>query len=756
MATATNAALGSVKLAGDLQAGDALNPALVPSGVVPGEYPTIYKIHVDSKGRTVWVSGEPEEVKEDVPLASTTVVGSVKPGHNINYANNTIDVNKTSSVLLGIAKLGAGLEQNELTGATDVVLPDASTTVYGKAKGNQEAIVVDGSGFIKVDPNGYCTEIGPATTSSLGFIKTGAGLNISSGEYLDAVVWPARTDVYGGIKLGEGFTLDDGFLETFKATNSLPGVVMNPLNSFYLDPESRIYLHTAHYGLYGYLQGISGPDLYLDNGTHTLSATYLFSNFPDTASSSVFGKVQIGDNISVSTGVISVPTAVVDGTPGVIKVSGRIFKVIGNELICDHTYPASTVYNGCVKPDGTTVTFSDLPNSVISVDLSSSYNIATTLKKGAVQIGAGLSVSSGVVSIPDATTTSLGLVQIGDGLTVINGVLSIDNLLIASSTNYGIVRLSPEIAYDDLEGNLDYSIISFNAATTEKPGGVKVLNNGGPIGLHFWNSEDDGTDYVAELYYNTSYIANGEFAGVVKSPGGIFDSAVCTSGVPGTVYVPTTPEVQLVNDTVNLTFASTTAPGVIKGNIFSSGCGVGNDGVFKISTTTTSNLGSMQVGSGLNVELDGQISIASEYVNIHESNIFNKASIHKPKIWPSYMPINYPGVNILFANDDDLFLNSDVQTLILFNPTTVNVSEIDLIFIPWNNENLPAQNIEQDIKLVYPIVNKIGTSIPVQISFDGQSCGTGVYGDTILITVKQLLVGNTRMFKLKSAEIFKN
>src|SRR5574343_583168 len=775
MATATNAALGSVKLAGDLQAGDALNPALVPSGVVPGEYPTIYKIHVDSKGRTVWVSGEPEEVKEDVPLASTTVVGSVKPGHNINYANNTIDVNKTSSVLLGIAKLGAGLEQNELTGATDVVLPDASTTIYGKAKGDQGAIKVDGSGFMYVDPVAYCDEAGEATTSAVGFIKIGSGFEITDSEYLNTSLWPASSLVKGGVKVGTGFKLQDGFLRQDLATNSTAGTVVNALNNFYIDPQNAINIHATHYSFYGWLGGISGSNIYLDNSTHTLSSDFQFTDFSDVASASVLGKVQIGSNINVSSGLISVSDAVADVSKGVLKTTGRIFKIESGVLRCDYEYPASQTYFGGCRPDGTTVTFSDLANSVISVNLSSSYNIATTLKKGAVQIGDNISVNSGVISVPDATTTSLGLVQIGAGISVNDGVIS-TSYPTASATTLGVARLnqdlqgytvnglttyyqaygmtsreyfnnvlpdgtfvniynSPAFSYFTKSG-LSYSLMQFHSALqydASATGGVYI-----PCGGVY--SNNSSTQHVrlsnGVISIDPTIQASETQVGIIKCPGGIiFGDKIATSSTNGIVKISSnsilwtgepvlTPGDGYIGPGVcHINLASTLQHGVVKAG---NGILISTDGVMSLQNATASLFGIMQPGNGLTIDGSGFLTLDNL-----DTVIINTAQKLKNSIIKCNQRIytgSYPnGITINAYNDyngqiggegTDLFYNISAGYS-NYEYIQINIYDFDESF----NTNLTqkrqyADLTNHDIKRACKVVNKLNTSTPVKFSLN--------------------------------------
>lgn len=759
MTAASNSALGTIKLTGDLQAGSGENPVLVPSGVIPGEYATVHKIHVDSKGRIVWVGGEPEELKEDVPLATHSVVGSVKPGKNITYSNNTIDVDKGSTTTVGIVKLGDGLEINGTTGATDVVIPDATTTSFGKARGNNLAIIADNGGDLYVNPIGFCQEVGKTSSSQLGFMKIGYGLNIVNGDTL-AVNYPiATTSTLGAIKPGEGFSVAGEYLSAKFASNTEYGIINNSAQNFYIDPNNKIYLHACWYSLYGHIYGVSGPNISIDNSTHTLSANYSFNDFSDICSASTFGKTQIGNNINVSNGVISVPFAG-DGTYGAIKTSGRIFKItVDGELYADYSYPASSTYFGCVKPDNYSITIDN--NNVISCDLESSNNSASATQKGLVRVGSGLSFSSGIMSADIATTSAPGIVQIGSGLSVgANGLISINNDYFASTTHNGIVKLSPEMAYDDGTGNLDYSKVSLNLATTERNGGILLFNNGGPLDLSFGQvGTNDGASYTSILSYDHTQLATSGTCGVVKTPGGFFNSYKASTDNAGTISVNQDQLLSVDNGIISLATAGTNNFGVVKGD-YNGGINIlSTDGTMTLSDSATTRFGVVKVGSGLYSTIDGTLSLFGGALKLDKNQVLG-TSIYKPKVYPSYEPINYPVVNIQVTNDDNTFLNSDVRTLILFNPTIVNVDKITINLVRTNFENSPAINCEQDIKILYTVVNKYGTNTPVDICLSsGWAGGYGgpqvQAGDIVLITVKQVTVNNLEQFYFKSAEIFK-
>lgn len=81
--------------------------------------------------------------------------------------------------------------------------------------------------------------------------------------------------------------------------------------------------------------------------------------------------------------------------------------------------------------------------STISTNINDYIPDATAVSKGVVQVGAGLVVAGGVISIdtlslPDATAISKGIVEIGSGINVNSGVISIDD---ATTGTKGVVQI---------------------------------------------------------------------------------------------------------------------------------------------------------------------------------------------------------------------------------------------------------------------------------------------------------------------------
>ena len=146
------------------------------------------------------------------------------------------------------------------------------------------------------------------------------------------------------------------------------------------------------------------------------------------------GIVKVGDNISVSDGTISVPTAT-SSTKGVVRVGDNL-KIEDGAIGVD---PATKSAKGVVKV-GDNISVN---NGEISVPT------ATSSTKGVVKVGAGLNVNNGEISVDtttiadttyvdgktqDATTSRKGVVKVGAGLNVSSGTISVNTDTIATKS----------------------------------------------------------------------------------------------------------------------------------------------------------------------------------------------------------------------------------------------------------------------------------------------------------------------------------
>lgn len=132
------------------------------------------------------------------------------------------------------------------------------------------------------------------------------------------------------------------------------------------------------------------------------------------ASSSGFGVVKAGTNVTISSGVLSVATAT-SSVLGLVKVGTNINVSSGTISVATAT---SSVL-GLVKV-GTNITVSDGTISVAT---------ATSSVLGLVKVGTNISVSSGTISVATATDSTKGVLSVdtSDRLKIESGVLSYAN-----------------------------------------------------------------------------------------------------------------------------------------------------------------------------------------------------------------------------------------------------------------------------------------------------------------------------------------
>jgi hypothetical protein len=312
MAQATNTTLGTIALSGDL-AGSAASPELSASGVKPGTFENVSKIHIDSKGRVQWTGSVnfKADVLPVIANASTTSEGIFEIGRNINqttiYKKNedgtdstdidftTISVNTGSATQKGLIKLGNKLEINQSTGTTDCII-DA------------------------------------ATTSNYGAIQVGDNLDINAGILSHASWKSATTSAKGMIIPGgfgsQGINVSNGVMSATIASASNRGIAAIDNSVFYLDTnENRLYPHACHYGLWGMVNGISSDFILVDG---VLSYTSPYSLIP--ANASTLGYVKIGSGFYIGgDGDLSIYTEASATQKGLVQVDSN-FTVTGGVL----------------------------------------------------------------------------------------------------------------------------------------------------------------------------------------------------------------------------------------------------------------------------------------------------------------------------------------------------------------------------------------------------------------------------------------
>ena len=322
---------------------------------------------------------------------------------------------------------------------------------------------------------------------------------------------------------------------------------------------------------------------------------------PD-ATGSIKGKVQPGTGFSISSGVLSL-TPISDATTsskGLVQIGTNLSVTSGTVSLADAT--ASTkgkvqIGTGLVDEGSgqVRIQYADSTNAGIvkvganlSVDgngaLQNVAQDATTSTKGGVQIGSGLSVTAGVLSLNDptrgyASSSQLGLVKPGTNFTVDGtGLLSYTYTNLATATNVtkGIFTIASNL-------NNNSGDVSVNIATGAVLGGVKV------------GSGFTYTSNTISLPY-----ASGSISGPVK-----VDGVTLTVAGDGTLALPVPPD------------ATTSLKGKVQ---------VGSNlaitsGVLSVSAPNATNatLGLAQ-GDGNSTSIDASGILSVNTANIHMNN----------------------------------------------------------------------------------------------------------------------------------------
>jgi len=325
MAIANNTTAGTITFAGDLQ-GTFDVPELSPTGVVPGEYQGVSLV-VDTKGRTIYARSMTEV---DVPCATISSCGVVAIGDNItDEGAGLISIALATINSKGVIKVGSGFTINGCI--LDVDYDEATTTLDGvvivPTAGNLD---VDGSGNISVplatnstvgvlevdESNGLTitagvldidssniTDFPIATDVAKGILEvnTSSSLTLVAGV-LDINIADATTSSKGIVQIGSGLSIASGVLslDTLSdATTSSKGIVQ--IGSGIVDTSGVISISEIATAIQvGYVSIGSGLGV---DGNGELSR----GNGNATTSSK--GIVQIGNSISVASGVISLDTA---------------------------------------------------------------------------------------------------------------------------------------------------------------------------------------------------------------------------------------------------------------------------------------------------------------------------------------------------------------------------------------------------------------------------------------------------------------
>ena len=562
------------------------------------------------------------DVGDYLPDASYTEKGVIMldgtaPNHALTVTHGVLDVNDASATTKGVVRVGDNIEVS--SGVISVPTADATT------KG---VVGVDTLGGNISLTNGII-DVATGTKNNKGVLQVGTHLTVSGG----VVDVPVADDLGGalgvvGPKLNSAITIDQGEIDVKTATTTTKGVVTltNTLTS-----GDTTHVPTADCVYQAVQQGGQG--------------------FVPDATTTSKGIVQIGDNINVNAGTISVADGSTS-TKGVVKAATNSTIQFNNgEITCNNALPAVPESGNY----GTVRLGADTTGLSLNANYELTVNPATASKIGGVKVGDNLDVaadgeisvpiadsttkgvvgvdalagnvtlSNGIIDVPTGTTSTKGVLSVGDNLEVSGGRVSVPT---ANATTKGVVTV------DALAGNLTLTngVIDVPTGTKNAKGvlqvGTHLSVNGGVVDVPV--ADDLGGSYgvVAPALGGAITINQGEIdvkTATTSSKGAVTLASGVTSG--DTTHVPTADAVYNAITSASVADATTTSKGIVQigSNIdvsngvisvptangsttygvvrlgSNSNLSMGNDGIIDVFTGTKNNKGVLQVGTNLSV-----------------------------------------------------------------------------------------------------------------------------------------------------------
>lgn len=328
--------------------------------------------------------------KYELPAASASTRGGIKVGSNINLTNgDVISVSSASASAAGVVQLASSSEVTAGTNNSKAVTP-AGLKVELDKKANSadlKAVALSGSYNDLIDKP-EIPEVVAASTTAAGIVRL-ATAEEAAGELTTIAVTPAGLNsvlsgYYTSAEIDNKLSVVIRYKGVRAAEAELPSSG-NVIGDFWLVSED-----SSEYVWNGTTWEKFGATISLDGYLTIEAAAQTYVAKTQLATSTSAGIVQIGQNININSGIISVSSASTS-TAGVVQLASSA------------EITAGTVNNKAVTPAG------------LKVELDKKVNSAAL---AAVATSGDYNDLSNKYELPAATSAAIGGVKPGGNLTV--------------------------------------------------------------------------------------------------------------------------------------------------------------------------------------------------------------------------------------------------------------------------------------------------------------------------------------------------
>ena len=485
---------------------------------------------------------------------------------------------QATSTILGEIKLAG-----DLAGSADANAPELIASGVTPGQYVVPTITVDAKGRITAATSGTNSTLAAilpeATAGQKGIAKIGSNINLTTTQTVGS-----QTVNIGGNKTGASTTglptnapnfsftlIIDG--TTIKSVTVTPGTVAT------IDDVISVLTPKISPAIIELTSG----NLRIKSNTAGTCSTIRISN--DNFFKFLTGYVAISapiDGLGETTIYLDDASATVKG----VGKFGSGFSVDGNGTANFDTAAISTATTGSrgVVQIGAGISVS---NGLIS---TAAIPDADATTKGLVQIGQNISVSSGTISVPFASNSVAGVFKVGYGLKITDGVLQLDTTALATSNTYGLVMIGDGLSVS----NGVLSIAAVGIASASNLGMVKI---GAGIAV-----AGDGT-----ISTDAASIAD------------------ATYSVKGKVQIGS--NIQVSDGVISLPIGNGTTPGIVKINT-TVGLSVSNGVVSAVLANGTSTLGVVKIGDTNNLSCTaGSLDVGANIAKKDSANTFTKAQV---------------------------------------------------------------------------------------------------------------------------------